>query len=432
LHGKTIDKQLDRIDCAALARRSGFQKRTPRKIKPIEFLKSLCAGVFHPRVSLNVWASLLGLISGCEVSKQAFGKRVNERAVTYIRDVLFAGIGSLSGMHLARGAGVFARFRRVLIQDSTHIPLPDHLADQYPGASNQRRRKQAGMKVQAIWDLMTEQFVHFSLSPFTRTDQSASRDIISIAQEGDLIIRDLGYFVLSVFKQLNGLGVYFLSRLRSQVVIYNPRDGKRIDLLAELKKRGVFDMNVLLGEKERVPLRLVALPVSEGVANERRRKAKSNRDRRCRPSQASLELLGWQIFITNVDSSIWTTKTVADVYRIRWRIEIIFKAWKSHFDLISTPDGSRAQVEVCILAKLLFITFFHAFFDRINVAMARNNKPPISILKVAKLIKIFPILHWAALSEGHMDLITRILATNCSYEKRKRRQNFNQQLELLG
>ena len=432
MHGKTIDKQLDRIDCAALARRSGFQKRAPRKIKSIEFLKSLCVGVFQPRVSLSVWATLLGLISGCSVSKQAFGKRINESAVTYIRDVLFASIGNLSEMHLARGAGVFARFRRVLIQDSTHIPLPDHLADQYPGASNQRRRKQAGMKVQAIWDLMKEQFIHFSLSPFTRTDQSASRDIISIVRQGDLIIRDLGYFVLSVFKQLNGLGAYFLSRLRSQVVIYDPRDGKRIDLLAELKKRGVLDMNVFLGQKERLPVRLVALPVSEEVANARRRKAKSNRDRRCRPSQASLQLLGWQIFITNVDSSIWTTKTVAEVYRIRWRIEIIFKAWKSHFDLISTPDGSKAQVEVCILAKLLFITFFHAFFGQISVAMARNNKAPISVLKAAKLIKNFPILLWAALTEGHMDLIANILTTNCSYEKRKQRKNFNQQLALLS
>jgi hypothetical protein len=146
---------------------------------------------------------LLGLISGCDVSKQAFGKRINERGVTYIRDVLFVAIGSLAGMHLARGAGVFALFGRVLIQDSTHIPLPVHLADQYPGASNQRRRKQAGMKVKAIWYLMKEQFVHFSLSPFTRTDQSVSRDIIRIAREEDLIIRDLGYFVLSVFKQLN-------------------------------------------------------------------------------------------------------------------------------------------------------------------------------------------------------------------------------------
>src|SRR5882724_3796983 len=84
---------------------------------------------------------------------------------------------------------------------------------------------------------------------------------------------------------------------------------------------------------ERVAVRLVAHPVPEAVANERRRRARANRDQRCIPSKEKLYLLGWNIFVTNVTSRVWPLRAIQPIYRVRWRIEIIFKAWKSHLGL---------------------------------------------------------------------------------------------------
>jgi len=58
---------------------------------------------------------------------------------------------------------------------------------------------------------------------------------------------------------------------------------------------------VLAGE-EKVRVRLVAEPVSAAVANERRRKARQNRDQRVKPSPDRLFLPGRNVcvFLTNV------------------------------------------------------------------------------------------------------------------------------------
>ena len=350
----------------------------------------------------------------------------------FIRDALFASISRRCPLGTAHKQGLFRSFGRVLIQDSTNISLPEYLADSFPGACNHRSRKKAGMKIQATYDLLAEQFADFDLSSFRRNDQSASPDILKVARKGDLVLRDLGYFVLSVFKKMNKMDIYFLSRLRNRVGIYCPRTRKRINLLAELNKHEILDIDVHVGYKERVPMRLVAVPVPEDVANQRRRKAKNNRDRRCHPSQECLRLLDWQILITSVDRCVWTTENVTAIYGIRWRIEIIFKAWKSHFDLTAIPRGSKAQVEAYVLAKLLYITLFQAFFHQINQHMICKYNQSVSILKVAALLRNFPILVLATLSQNTMDLIENILRVHCSYEKRKLRQNYFEKLSTLS
>jgi len=91
----------------------------------------------------------------------------------------------------------------------------------------------------------------------------------------------------------------------------------------------MLDVDMCMGAQHKVPVRLVARRLPESVAAERRRKAKNNRDRRCKPNKEALMLLGWEIFITNVSRTIWSIENVCKIYGIRWRIEVIFKSWKN-------------------------------------------------------------------------------------------------------
>jgi hypothetical protein len=72
------------------------------------------------------------------------------------------------------------------------------LSKVYPGNKNRTGKNFSVFKIQAIYDLLAERFVAFSTSGFTRNDQRASADILDLARKGDLVLRDLGYFVLSV------------------------------------------------------------------------------------------------------------------------------------------------------------------------------------------------------------------------------------------
>jgi hypothetical protein len=269
---------LQQIDCDRLARKTGFIKRSPRKVTATQLLQALAVAAFQPRCSFRAIAALVGFIARQEISKQAIAKRLQWQCVHFVRSALFALIGNLSEGDALRKRGVFSSFRRVLIGDSTNVALPEHLADDFPGAANQRKKKRAGLKIQVLYELLSETFVHLSLSGFTRTDQAASADVLRVAQAGDLVLRDLGYFVLGVFKKMLDKGIHFLSRLRLDVSIYDPLTLKPIDLLKELRTYGRFDRQVLIGAKERLIVRLVAIPVPEQVANSRRRKAKNNRD----------------------------------------------------------------------------------------------------------------------------------------------------------
>src|SRR5262249_5689651 len=151
-----------------------------------------------------------------------------------------------------------------------------------------------------------------SLSGFTRNDQSASRDLLKLLQAGDLIIRDLGYFVIKVLEQISLAGAFFLSRYRHGVSLYDVQTGQPLDLAVRLRPGQGWDGEVLMG-CQKLRVRLVAQPVPEAVANERRRKARSNRDRRLNPSAQRLFLLGWNLFVTNVPRSVWPARMLQPI-----------------------------------------------------------------------------------------------------------------------
>jgi hypothetical protein len=178
------------------------------------------------------------------------------------------------------------------------------------------------------------------------------------------------------------------------------------------------------------------MPVPEHIANERRRKARNNRDRRCNPSKETLQLLGWQIFITNVERDIWDPPTVCKAYALRWRIEIIFKAWKSHMALASIPEGSKNELDVFIYSQLVNITIFHAVFDHLNRYMIDKHNKFISMIKLAPLFShVLNVIHTSqnAATGGKVEeYLSGLLLRHCCYEKRNKRINYPEHLALLA
>ncbi len=327
-----IRSRLQALQPEALARRSGFLERTPRKIPILRFLEGLLALAPETHLSLERIASVIGLAANTTYTKQALHERLDRRVESFLIQVI---VGLFCPLRLSvETSQAFKPFARVLIQDSTVERLPNHLADIFPGSGNQHAQDYACLKIQWVCDLKHSAVLHTSLSGFTRNDQAAAPDILAVVRRDDLVIRDLGYLSSSVLAQLQDQGAFFLTRHRHGVNLYDPQSGQPLDLKAQLTTCGSLDRRLLLGP-ERVPLRFVALPVPEEVANRRRHKAKTEARRRHRspPSRLSLFLMGWNLFLTNVPASVWSPKTLLAIYGLRWRVEIIFKSWKSHLGL---------------------------------------------------------------------------------------------------
>lgn len=406
---------------------AGFIRRKPRKIHPIDLLKAFCM-LLPQGPSLRALAIVLCALCGEAVSKQAVAKRIGKPWVEFLKQML--ALALCIRLKTVSTEPLFAAFNRVLLHDSSTLPLPDALAPYYPGSRNQNGRHSQA-KVQAVLDIKSRSYVSFSLTPFTRNDQAAAPDVLTLLEPGDLVIRDLGYFVLRTLKDIADGGAFFISRYRYGCSLYDSHGP--LNLPGLLKKEGRLDRRVYIGSSERLPVRLVAVPVPPEIAGRRRQALQQNRDRRLNPSKDHLFALGWEIFITNVTEEVWTADQIGEIYRLRWRIEIVFKTWKSHFGLTSYGhSASRFQVESLIYTRLISILLFNTVvYNPLHTQIDGQYALKLSLLKLSAF---FVNYHWlipTIVRSINKRLLDDILTRFCTYDKRKR-PNYENILEDRG
>lgn len=153
-----------------------------------------------------------------------------------------------------------------------------------------------------------------------------------------------------------------------------------------------------------------------------------------KPTAASLALLDWAIYVTNLPREEFSAHKVSALYALRWRVEIVFKSIKSaglRLDEALAGRKSKAQVETLAYAALI-LAVFNARMTAVPMvapkagaksgAQGASNR---SLLKSAKLVSLLLLpllLEW--LAQGALDaLSTRspdLLACHANYDQRKR------------
>jgi hypothetical protein len=398
-----------------LARDSGFVLRTPRKIQPFAFLGSCLMALNSGSPHLRLQSIFAGLLANTTLSKQALHKRMGEASARFMQKVLaHLLIRQICVKKISHS------FHRILIADSTCVALPQSHRALFPGPTNARVHS-ACARIQCLFDLISEQFLDFKISPFTRNDQAASGDIIPFLQPLDLVLRDLGYFSLKIFSKIASSGAFFLSRWRYGVCLIDPKTHQPVDLLRLLNRQASTDILLLLGKEELLPVRLLAFPLPQQIADAKRRKANKDRDLRVNHSKAYMALLSWNIFITNADQKSLPDQQVPALYRFRWQVEILFKSWKSYLSLNSLTFVGIRQIKTMLCAHLILVLLLHQSTpaDRLG----DPQSPPLSILKLAEFFDwVFPLLFFGSLKKNcsSITLINQI-NRHCTYEKRKRK-----------
>jgi hypothetical protein len=428
-----IQKKLRKINFKEHEIKSGFVQRKPRKIRGKALLISFLLMAMRGKNTFQQWAEYLSLLTGETISKQGVWKRITEQLSVFLSaillDLLEQQLFDFS-RQLRHHKGSLKNYQRVLLQDSTTLALPACLKWCYPGNVTKGKKK-AQLKLQVVYDLINECFVKFEITAFNVNDQSKSKDIITIARDKDLVIRDLGYFVLDSFKEMNRQNINFISRLRYGVSIYDVDKEKPLSLLDQLRKSGRFDGWVKIGKKYQLRVRLVAIKLPDAQANARRRKAKQNRDKRLNHSKEYYELLGYHIFITNEEPSKITSTQIADLYGLRWRIETIFKCWKSYFHLQKLlPQHcslNKERVDSVIYMFLIFILLTYVtIYNYLKKDVETEEDSQISMAKLSRFIANH--IEWFLLDKSRFRLPNPMYY--CRYDKRNDRKNHIQKLRL--
>ena len=365
------------------------------------------------------WALQISLLTKKAVSKQAVFDRLGSSSTTFAKQLLEHVLSEQIGVGYA--SNLFKMFNNVLLQDSTTLRLQQNLSKIFKG-NHSRGEQKAVARIQSIFNLKTMSFKYFSLGSFTENDQSASKIILPLIKKGDLIIRDMGYFAIAIFQKIIASKAHFLSKLRFGVTISDEK-GRIILLKDLLKQKNGVDKWVFIGKEKKIWVRLVMIPLPSTQVEEKIRKAKNDRDARLNHSKEYYSWLRFNVYITNVDNQTWSSNEVGKAYKVRWQIEIIFKSWKSGFNLQSILHEGCTKVERVEVMIYLILMFMCLVMKKIYVkyknSIERNTTNIISLMKLAVLVNN-NIKEVISLPQKVLkDLITK----HCCYEKRLDRIN---------
>lgn len=427
-----ITEKLSTLGIEELAIESGFDRSSRHKVSASNYVASFFYCIGNCSITLQGWANSLMLLFTISVSKQAMDKRSSqERQVVFCQNLLNKCIEiQLSNRELStHSIKLLEGFEQVYLQDSTCLSLPENCAEFFPGSHSTAGNATATARLQVTTCLRTDELVDVHLTNYRKNDQGDAYRVIEKLKPGDLLIRDQGYFVLEAFEQIAQAKAFYLSRLKAGVHVFDEND-QQIDLLKafESRKRNgitVFEQQVKVGAKIKLDCRMIVTEVPEKIFKERKAKALKNRSAKANHSQEYLELLRWNVLITNAPDSLLPRENAAKIYRLRWRIEILFKCWKSAFKLQEVFSGNKqinpTRVRITIL---LYLAYILLFFTSSYVTLAKQvkNKHKV-VLSIVKYAKFFADNRALLIVDSWSESWVKHLARSCAYSKRKRKNH---------
>jgi len=358
---------------------------------------------------LRLWSLHTGMEVDQVLSKQAIDYRMNDRTVELAEQVLKHTLQLKLEEHFLEQAAdenikfLVGKFRNVLLQDSTMQSLPVSVKDLYK-AGNTQDKEMGMLRLQSVYNFTTQTWVDFKLGGFTNNDQSEAMMITKTAQKWDLILRDLGYCTLKSLAYLTK-NQFIVTPWDKKSNVYDPITKEHLPLLELFKGKQEIDQDILLGKKQK-------------------QTSSSNH------SEEYYELLGWDIFLTNVDQATLSPKQIGKLYGLRWYIEILFKAWKSHANF-TTMLGKKQMCyhRTIISIYLLLIRFVYCSLDiyhYIQQKVKEQTDSFISIMKFHDVCKSLSTVILSISSLSDLDYLIPHFAKHATYEKRNKRLNMRQ------
>ncbi len=348
--------------CNDLAKKCRFVQRSTSQLKGYEFAQAMMVpNAFLETETLNSLGVRMRRINKtCNLSAPALAQRINTKSALAfmkacfgktLKEIIKQDFTNLSDLENLSG------FNRVLVEDSTQAELHEKLSPHFKGSGGSASK--SSVKIDYIFDYLSEEIVDIEFFSGHIADQTLASRVVPILKKDDLVIRDLGYYALDRLKEIEMKEAFYISRLKADVVVYENKEATEpLDLTKFLDQnicRGIADVQVFIG-KEKHPVRLVASLISEDALTKRRRDVNRSAQRRgSQVSKKKLSLLKYCIFITNIPLTTLSSTLIMSTYRARWRIELIFKQWKSCLKLHVFKGHNKERLHCFLYGRLIMI-----------------------------------------------------------------------------
>jgi len=267
----------------SVARDTGFIKRF-RKLNGLDYLTILLLNVSKQIVSYNTMVSTFLENMDKSVFKQALHKAMSKKEFLLFIDRIFNEVLQ-SKLGLSNNT-LKSKFKRIIIQDSTIIKLPQRLFEHFSGVKNQITQV-ANARIQFGFNLKANVFTLFSIDPYFINDLLAGCKLI--IRKGDLIIRDRGYCCLAEIRRIIKCKADFIYRYYHGFKYYDVNSGQVVNIYKLVKNKSRLKIKLRISSADGPIVTLLAVRVKDDVANRRRDQLKKSQ--KGTPSKELLQLL---------------------------------------------------------------------------------------------------------------------------------------------
>jgi IS4 transposase len=320
----------------------------------------------------------LGFAPGSDRSIQAFLERYVEMAecdelsyasfhgwfsppfVALLREILDEAIANLDpGRNELRGR--LEQFRDVLIRDATFISLYQDAVDVYAF-----RDDLAGAKLHLTHSLST------GLPTEWRTTDGSTHENSQIPTgawvSGALILLDLAFYDFWLFDRIDANDGWFVSRVKSNAnfeIVEELRtwrgnsislEGKQLQDVIDDLQRQEIDVRVELsfdrkrGSGRRVTRTFRMVGLLDDTEEE------------------------YHLFLTNLAEEEYSAPDIAQLYRARWAVELLFKELKSRFGLDEINTTNAYLIEALILLAAISLMMSRVIVDELQELDTRQRE----------------------------------------------------------
>lgn len=337
---------LDRRKVSSAARRLGVVRRD-RKVDIFVLVATLTlAFQVGASRSLDGLRKAYERTAGQTVARSAFYARLSPRLAKLLHELAQGALHrQLAGARMPSGR--LAGFKELLAIDSTVLHLHDLLAGTF--AACRTNSAKAAAKLHVVVNVLDGSARRLKLTGERTSDVTPWKRVEDWVR-GRLLLFDLGYYRFHLFDRIDAHGGFFLTRAKTT---FNPKIvathrtwrgrsvevvGQRLrDVLPKLQ-REVLDVEVEVGFEKRA------------YRNKRGRwKTRTFRVVAVRDDKSG----EYHVYITNVPAEMVPAEDVTRTYALRWQIELLFKALKTHGHLEQLPSSKRAIVECLVWASVL-------------------------------------------------------------------------------
>jgi Transposase DDE domain len=376
---------------------------------------------------------------GITISKQAYDERFDDTAVAFVKSILETQL--LKQVEGIVHPDFLKKFTKVRIKDGTRFDLPERLKEYFKGFGG-KSTSTSGICIQLEFDLKTGTILEIELTDANKPDNKDASIKAENIEEGELVIRDLGYFVLDAVEKIIQNGAYIISRLNTKTKVYEP-NGEEIffekvyqwmlqNRITHLEKQ------VLIGQERKIPVRLILDIVPEGEYQKRMSKINIyNRKKGYQTTDDYKARARFNLFITNIDAKDIPSDEVYTLYKLRWQIELTFKIWKSICGIDKIQPMKYHRFVCTLYAKLILIQINNQLLNTVQRDIYRKFNKLLSKTKCFKTLQEYSskirkvLFNMPQKINQLLQEITNMFLRNHWLEKRKGRVNYVEIIELF-